>query len=195
MMADPITLATVGSVALTEGIKFLYGQAGELLKRWRERRDTAAQEGTDAAQGTEPVAVQLPATAFRGQLSGPQIHFQELARLEEPMKSLRRQLSDYYEGIETIDPSDANLVKIVDQLRQTLESVYHQRLTLQGEQRPPSGTAVVGRLQADRVLGAAGGVVAGTISGGAHVEGEAAVGTVESGGVAGGVVAREIRGG
>ena len=40
-MADPITLTLVGTVVLTEGIKFLYGQAGELIKRWRERKDAA----------------------------------------------------------------------------------------------------------------------------------------------------------
>ena len=37
-VADPFTLAAVGAVAITEGIKFLYGQAGEVLKRWRERK-------------------------------------------------------------------------------------------------------------------------------------------------------------
>ena len=38
-MVDPLTLSTIGAVALTEGIKFLYEQAGEVLKRWRERKD------------------------------------------------------------------------------------------------------------------------------------------------------------
>jgi hypothetical protein len=39
---DPITLAALGAVALSEGVKFLYGQAGELLKRRREQRASAA---------------------------------------------------------------------------------------------------------------------------------------------------------
>jgi hypothetical protein len=30
-MTDPLTLTAAGAVALTEGIKFLYGQAGEAL--------------------------------------------------------------------------------------------------------------------------------------------------------------------
>jgi hypothetical protein len=40
-MPEPvtITLAVVGTAALKEGVKFLYGQAGELLKRWREKRE------------------------------------------------------------------------------------------------------------------------------------------------------------
>jgi len=45
-MSDPDTLsaAVIGSAALTEGIKFLYRQAGEILKRWRERRDKPREE-------------------------------------------------------------------------------------------------------------------------------------------------------
>ena len=35
---DPLTLSAIGGTILVEGIKFLYGQAGELLKSWRERR-------------------------------------------------------------------------------------------------------------------------------------------------------------
>jgi len=40
-MPDPVTLslAAVSSLALTEGVKFFYAQAGELLKWWRDRRD------------------------------------------------------------------------------------------------------------------------------------------------------------
>jgi hypothetical protein len=45
-MPEPVTLtaASIGAVALTEGIKFLYGQAGELLKRWRERKEQTGPE-------------------------------------------------------------------------------------------------------------------------------------------------------
>lgn len=34
-----LTLVGVGTAVVAEGIKFLYGQAGELLKNWRERRE------------------------------------------------------------------------------------------------------------------------------------------------------------
>ena len=40
-MSEPLTLTGVGVVVLTEGIKFLYAQAGESLKRWRERNRDA----------------------------------------------------------------------------------------------------------------------------------------------------------
>ncbi len=45
-MADPlsVTLITLASTeALKKGVEFLYGQANEILKRWRERKDKAAE--------------------------------------------------------------------------------------------------------------------------------------------------------
>src|SRR4029453_12668768 len=80
-MADPLTLAAVGALALAEGIKFLYGQAGEVLKRWRERKATAATGPTPVA--SEPVAVELPAAAFDGRLRDPRLDFRVVARLGE----------------------------------------------------------------------------------------------------------------
>jgi hypothetical protein len=47
-MADPFSAAALGGVVLTEGIKFLYRQAGEVLKRWRERRETGGTSVEDA---------------------------------------------------------------------------------------------------------------------------------------------------
>src|SRR5437879_6867359 len=45
-MAEPLTLALVGSVILSEGVKFLYAQAGDALKRWRPRKEART---TDSA--------------------------------------------------------------------------------------------------------------------------------------------------
>jgi hypothetical protein len=192
-MPEPITISAIlTTAALTEGVKFLYGQASELLKRWRDRREAAFKEAASAAPATEPVTVVLPETVFAGQLSAPQIHFAELERLAEPMRQLWRGLGDYVHGIETVNPSDEGLLKIVDALRQTLEGIYQQRLTFQGEQRPASGPVVEGRVDVDRVLGRASGVVADVISGGAQVHGEAAAGTVEPGGDLAGVRANRI---
>ena len=69
-MSDPVTItaAGVGMAAISEGIKFLYGQAAELLKRWRERRDKEREQrhrgGGDG--GIEaPVAKKIQAGAVR----------------------------------------------------------------------------------------------------------------------------------
>ena len=71
-MVDPLTLSAIGVVAITDGIKFLYGQAGEILKRWRERKDTAKDASTQQNK-TEPINLKLP-SVFEGQLIAPQIH-------------------------------------------------------------------------------------------------------------------------
>src|SRR5258708_39898262 len=97
-MIDPLTISAIGAVAITEGIKFLYGQAGELLKRWRERKD-AAKDASLQLNNTEPIDVKLP-PVFEGQLSAPHIHFDVVERVEEQLRGLRKDLSDYADGVE-----------------------------------------------------------------------------------------------
>ena len=52
-MVDPLSLSAIGAVALTEGIKFLYEQAGEVLKRWRDRKDAGAKAAPAQLDTTE----------------------------------------------------------------------------------------------------------------------------------------------
>jgi hypothetical protein len=150
-MPDPLTLATVSAVALTEGIKFLYGQAGEALKRWGKRKltKTATAEPTMA----EPVSVQLPADAFDGQLREPRLHLDAVARLEQELRDLRAAVADYAQGIDEVDPNDKRLLEKVDGLRLAMEAVYGQRIVFKGEAGPSSGTAVVGEVKVKEVLG------------------------------------------
>jgi len=178
-MLDPLTLSAIGAVAITEGIKFLYGQTGELLKRWRERRD-AAKDTSIQLNKTEPADVELP-LVFEGQLSAPQIHFDAVERVEEQLRELRKDLSDYADGIELVDVKDANLLQRVDALRQLLEAVYQQRITFKGEQRPPSGPVVEGSIDVEEVAGYTAAVRARQIVGGT-VRAEAKARRVEPGG-------------
>src|SRR5438128_1238319 len=74
---DPITL--IGGALLTEGIKFLYGQATELLKRRRELRDAgddqpAAEVVVQAPPGllAEPVTSVVPDRAALERI-GPEL--------------------------------------------------------------------------------------------------------------------------
>src|SRR5947199_10744351 len=83
LMVDPLTLSTIGAVALTEGIKFLYEQAGEVLKRWRERKNTV-KDASPQQDKTESVDVKLP-DVFEGQFSAPQIHFNAVEQVEDPL--------------------------------------------------------------------------------------------------------------
>jgi hypothetical protein len=189
-MSDPVTLAAVGAFALTEGIKFLYGQAGEALKHWQERRKAkaaaaeaaaaaAAAAGTapaeeaaaaeEAAPAPEPVQVALPADAFDGQLNDPRLHLEVVERLEQDLRDLRAAVADYAQGIDEVDPRDQQLLAKVDALRQAMEAVYGQRIAFKGEPGPPSGAAVVGEARVGEVLGYVAGLRARRIIGGSVV--------------------------
>jgi hypothetical protein len=189
-MLDPITLSAIGTVALTEGIKFLYGQAGEVLKRWRERKD-AAKDTTANLSKEEPIAVTLP-PVFEGQLTNTQIHFDRVEKLEKQLREIKKDLSEYADGSEEVDSTNKALLEQIDALRQLLEAVYQQRITFKGEQRPPSGPVIEGHIDVQEVEGRVGGVLVKTIGGSAQVKGDAKVGTVKKGGEAGGVVSDTI---
>jgi hypothetical protein len=194
-MSEPVSIGVIlTTAALTEGVKFLYGQATELLKRWRERRDAASKEAVSSVPATEPVAVVLPQTVFSGQLSATQIHFAALDRLAQPMRDLRKTLGEYVDGIETVSPSDEHLITIMDALRQILEGVYQARLTFKGEQHPPSGPLVEGLVDVNEVFGIVSGVVANVIGAGVRVRGEVKAQTVKSGGDVAGVRTEKLGG-
>lgn len=190
-MPDPITLAVVGSTVLVEGIKFLYNQANEVLKRWRARRD-AAKENDVEPEKPQPVEVKLP-PAFDGQLSNPQIHFDAVKRLEGNLREVVKDLSLYAAGADDVDNSNTQLMENVDALRQMLEAIYQQRITFKGEARPPSGTRVKGGIDVNEVYGYAAAVRARTISGGTII-GKAKVGKVGPGGTLIGVDVDHVQG-
>lgn len=188
-MPDPLTLAAIGTVALTEGIKFLYGQAGEILKRWRERKD-AVKDPSSQLNKIEPTDIKLPAV-FEGQLSTPQIHFDAVEQVEEPLRGLWKDLSEYAQGIEVVDAQDQSLLQKIDALRQMLEAVYQQRITFKGEQRPSSGPVVEGYIDVQRVEGYVAAIRAGRIGSG-NVRGVAEARNVEQGGQLFGIDTSEI---
>lgn len=157
-MADPMTIsaATLGLAALTEGIKFLYGQAGELLKHWREQREKRAQKTSKAeetADAIEPANVVLPANAFEGRLVNPAIHLEALDAVAEQLSKLRQDLIPYMDGLKQIDPANKELLARVDALRRVLEAIFQQRITFKGEQRPSSGPDVEAHIKVEEVLG------------------------------------------
>src|ERR1700710_2151618 len=105
-MAEPLTLAVVSSAVVTEGIKFLYGQAAEAIKRWRERRDVAP---------TVAAAAPLPAV-FGNTLQPLQIHLDCVATLEPQLLSLRRALADVAEGLQMLSSDDQLMLEAADAL-------------------------------------------------------------------------------
>jgi hypothetical protein len=186
---EPITLAAVGTVALTEGIKFLYAQTGEVLKRWRERRD-AAESGDAPPDDTALVGTELP-DAFEGQLSDPKIHFDVVRRLDKDLRETRNDLTNYAQDIQKVDNTNQDLLAKTDALRRLLEAVLQERITFKGESRPPSGPVLRGSIDVDQVAGYAAAVRARRITGG-RTEIEAKAKRVESGGEFIGVDVDEI---
>lgn len=180
-MADPLTLSAVGAVALTEGIKFLYGQAGEAIKRWQQRKAAKA-----SAVDPEAVKVELPSDAFEGQLKEPKLDLAAVGRLENELRDLRKALAEYADGVDEVDPKNKQLLETVDGLRRAMEAVYGQRIAFKGEPGPPSGVAVVGEAKVDEVFGYVAGLRAKRIISGS-VTGKAEAKIVHSGGEAIGV--------
>jgi hypothetical protein len=174
-MSDPISMGALGGVVLTEGIKFLYKQAGEILKGWRERH--AGKKSADSSP-SQTVIVESP--LLEGRLSADKVDYHAVERLEVQLREVRQELSDYADGIDPVDTADPALLAKVDALRRMLEAVYQQRITFKGEHRP-AGPTVEGRIDVEEVAGYVVGVRARTIAGGKvkgevkakHVEGEA----------------------
>ena len=187
-MTDPITLTLVGGMVLKEGVKFLYGQAGELLKRWRERRD--ASDGVPA-KSTEPASITLPPEVFEGRIENPLIHFDNLAAAEQQIRELRRDMALYVDEGEPLEAGNQNLMQRVDLLRQLLEAVYQQQITFKGEKRPSSGPVVGAKIDVEQVLGRVAGVRSKNIKSG-NVDVEIKAKTVGPGGEITGVDADTI---
>jgi hypothetical protein len=188
-VTDPLTLSVIGAVALTEGIKFLYGQAGDVLRRWRERKRAAADPVSAESAPIESVALHVPA-AFEARPSQAQaaIHFDVVQQLEQELREARTLLADYAEGIEPVDAGDARLLEATDLLRQLLEAVYRQPLTFRGERHRPTGPFVEGAVDVDEVRGRVAAVRARVIAKGS-VAGSVKAIRVEAGGQVAGVEA------
>ncbi len=178
---EPITLAVVGATVLAEGIKFLYSQAGEAIKRWHDRRD-------------EPVPV-VAGAPVEGKLGAAKIEPAAMERLEGEIVELRRALAPYVDDVApaTVDPSNAHLIEVAEGLRRSLEAVLGQRIRFKGETGEPSGPLVEGEVNVDDVLGYVAGVRARSIEAGV-VRGTVRTTTVGSGGQAVGVDLDDIGG-
>jgi hypothetical protein len=183
-MPDPITLAALGTIAVTEGVKFLYNQAGELLKYWREKKKVAAAPAANPQP--KPPEVKLP-EVFEGQLVSPKVHDDVLDRVQQNISDIRKELSEYADGVQEIEPKNEALLTQVDALRQLLEAVYQQRITFKGEKnRGPSGPVAEGTIDVNEVEGYAAAVRARHFTSG-QLKGTASADKVKSGGTLVGV--------
>jgi len=161
-MTDPVTLSVLGGQAASEGIKFLYGQAAELLKAWRERRSRAAAGEAAPPQLVVPI---IANEVLDGVPTEPVVDAAVLDRENALLVPLLGGLAPYVQGLADLDPNDAEVAEQAGRVRAVLEAAYGQRFTFRGEQRDSTGT----RVTVTQVLGQVGGTVLG-------VEGDVAPG-------------------
>lgn len=175
---DPLTLAA-GTLALTEGIKFVFEQARDLIKRWHDKRDRR-----------DETAIEVPATtspALDAELQPATIEQEFVAEHQQDLAALRSRLTPYAEdGLEP-DRNDRELLAAVDALRRLLEVGYGQRITFRGEDRPQTGIRIDSRVEAADVEGYVAAVRAGNLAPGTRVKAETVVRDVKPGGSAIGV--------
>ena len=131
---DPLSAAALGAVVLTKGIGFLYDQMGDLLRRRRDRRQSAAAEPIEvpSAKDTEQ--------ALAGQLTAGPVDEQALDQHADQLAKLWGLLAPYASGLTAVDPADQQLIEQVEAARRLLELIYRQHITFAGEQRPATGT-------------------------------------------------------
>lgn len=181
-MAD-LSLAGVEAATLTQGVTFLYAQAGELLRRRRDAKERAAEARCQADAATDmPSAaaaksvvpaetaafplLQLPDGVFqRGGDSAQGPAPAVVERLASDLFRARRDVDDYVMGDSALDPRSAAVLQAVGQLRSVLEEIYSTTLTFCGEQRPASRPTAT-RIQSESI-----GV---SISGTAYIHGDVA---------------------
>ncbi|MFJ8826060.1 hypothetical protein ACIREE_30355 [Streptomyces sp. NPDC102467] len=122
-MADLSALSAVLGAGLPATFTFLYQRLDNLLRR-------GGAPETELDGQTLSGELSLPLTANEG----------ELTSRHGDLERLRDMLHVYRQNSTLVSTGDAGLLRLLGELRGTLEGIYGQRLTFVGEQgRAPSG--------------------------------------------------------
>lgn len=180
-MADSLALASLSATALAEGIRFLYGQADEVIKQHR----------AGAAERRKHLGVPEVIAEPR-ELPAPNPDLVESFRSD--LEFCRTYLEPYVTGSERDvllkGAVDRQVIEVADALRRVL-GVVHQVPIVFSEELHSNETKVVrGSVEADVVAGILIGVRAKVVS--ASIDAHVRAGRIETGGE---VVAADIVGG
>lgn len=167
-------LAGVAATALAEGVKFLYQQAGELLRSWRERRRDAAPP--------PPRVLSAPAALTIGDAQPIE------AAPDQKTEDALLDLQDLVEPIKNgdVEPDSEAAREAIASLRDLVQAALRTSITFVGEVSPPVEIEDV-RVVAQRVSGRVTGVRARLSTGMQVRHVDVATGDVESGGEVTGV--------
>lgn len=136
-MVDPL-FAAAGTAALTQGVAFLYKQAGELLTQRRELRARSTGPVGAAPADALPVLV-VPDGIFATPRPAPAVVApQVLEQHAEQLRTARRGVEDYVLGDGGAELTDPGVRQALDDLRAAMEAVYQTDLTFVGERRDAS---------------------------------------------------------
>ena len=134
-MVEPLSAAVLGAAVLTQGIRFLYEQAGELLRRRRDHKQATAEAGPVEIPPAEEAG-----QALAGQLTTSAVDEDAMDRYADQLARLWGWLAPYATGLTPVDPADRQLAEQVEAARRLLEQIYRQHITFTGERRPATGT-------------------------------------------------------
>lgn len=144
---EPIT-ATLTATALTEGVKFLYAQAGEMIKGWRERRSNPDATGPRLVDPPKAVTV----TPSRDPVVDPPD-----SAAEDTLANLKDAVERIKDGVVPVDAPESR--RAMGLLRDYLEQLTGASITFEGE-KPRTLEASDIRVEGERVRGNVRGVVA-----------------------------------
>ncbi len=139
---DP--LSAFAAAALTEGVRFLYQQAGEFLSAWRARRRDKAAAAPRALDTPDTVTVTRPRPLADSPSSETEKVLEQLKDLAEPIQSGQ------------IDPASPAARATIEQLRDLVEAALQAPVQFAGEPPRPlrvSDINVVAQQVASRVTG------------------------------------------
>jgi hypothetical protein len=154
-MTELLSMSTIGTFALKEGIKFFYNQATDILKRWRDKKNDLSQNS--GAEKTETVGVQMP-EIFEKRLGSAAFNFEAAGTLEKQIYELRNGLRDYVDGLEDVSPQNKNLLRVVDGLRRCIEAIYSADFTFKGEKREETEKFIKSSVTVNDIAGYVAGV-------------------------------------
>jgi hypothetical protein len=179
-MTEPvttITLAAVGFEAIKEGIKFLYDQAGELIKWWREKKDPEKQTVPN-----KPNFLDVPSGAFEPAKKPNHVDEAALGELEGELIDFRKELANYADGTLKIDTKNEALLKRVAGLRTIVEALIEAPLTFRNERRVASSDPNIEAVAKAKVVkGILAGIVVGDDVLGGYLKSTTESETVEQG--------------
>jgi hypothetical protein len=118
---DP--LSTLATAALTQGVQFLFEQAGEILSAWRARRHDKTAPPPRIVDTPEGITVTRPRPLADAPNEETEKVLEQLRTLAEPIQSGK------------IDPKSPAAIAIIEQLRDVVEASLQAPVRLPGE--PP----------------------------------------------------------